>query len=100
MQEQTESTLITYRLASIEDQLGGLKADMNDIHGKTNQLIDALIGNKLTNSKGLASKVEEIERKMLEHDDILKKVRWFWLGVISVGSGLALVINLLLKLFF
>jgi peptidoglycan hydrolase CwlO-like protein len=100
MQEQTESTLITYRLASIEDQLGGLKSDMGDIHGKTNQLIDALIGNKLTNSKGLAQKIEDMEKKIAEHEEILKRIRWFWLGVLSVGSALALVINLVIKLFF
>ena len=100
MQEQTESTLITYRLASIEDQLGGLKSDMGDIHGKTNQLIDALIGNKLTNSKGLAFRVEEMEKKLQTHDEVLNKVRWAWLVIATIGSGLAVILNLILKLFF
>ena len=100
MQEQTESTLITYRLAAIEDQLSDLKTDMNDITVKTNQLVDALIGNKLTHSAGLSERVDKIEKKQGEHEEILKKVRWFWLGVVTFGGIVGLLIDLCIRFFF
>ena len=98
MQEQTQTSLLAYRLSAIEDQIGDLKSETNDIHNKTNQLIDAIIGNQLTNSQGLAQKMEQMEITLIRHEEVLKKVKWFWLGVVSVGSVLALIINLVINL--
>jgi hypothetical protein len=40
-----------------------------------------------------------MKEKVDDHDQSLKKVKWFWLGVISVGTALAILIQFVLKVF-
>jgi hypothetical protein len=99
MQNQTESSVLDYRLSTIEDQLEGLKSDMQDMNSKQTQIIEALLGNPISQTKGLSAEFKEIKKKVFEHEEILKKVKWFWLGVVAFGSIMALIIELAFKLF-
>lgn len=99
MQNQTDASVLDYRLSTIEDQLEGLKSDMQDMSSKQTQIIEALLGNPISQTKGLSAEFKEIKKKVFEHEEILKKVKWFWLGVVAFGSILAIIIELLFKLF-
>ena len=98
MQVQTEISLLDHRLSTMEDQLEELKSQIQEINNKTNQLLDALVGNPISQAKGLASEFKEIKKKVYEHEEVLKQVKWFWAGVLVVGTILAVVINFLLQL--
>ncbi|MGI9215154.1 MAG: hypothetical protein ACR2HS_05900 [Gammaproteobacteria bacterium] len=99
MSGTSDIPLLDHRLTSMENQLGGLKSSLNDIDKKTTQLIDALIGNPLTQSKGLSAEITEVKKKVYEHERILKKAKWFSLGFGAAGSAVILIIQLLFKLF-
>lgn len=99
MQNQTDASVLDYRLSTIEDQLEGLKSDMQDMNAKQTQIVEALLGNPISQTKGLSAEFKEIKKKVFEHEEILKKVKWFWLGVVAFGSILAIIIELLFKLF-
>lgn len=99
MQNQTDASVLDYRLSTIEDQLEGLKSDMQDMSAKQTQIVEALLGNPISQTKGLSAEFKEIKKKVFEHEEILKKVKWFWLGVVAFGSILAIIIELLFKLF-
>ena len=98
MQVQTEISLLDHRLSTMEDQLEELKSQIQEINNKTNQLLDALVGNPISQAKGLATEFNEIKKKVYEHEEVLKQVKWFWAGVLVVGAILAVVINFLLQL--
>ena len=99
MQNQTETSVLDYRLSTIEEQLEGLKSDMQDMSAKQTQIIEALLGNPISQTKGLSAELKEIKDKVSEHEEILKKLKWFWLGVVAFGSILAIVIQFIFKLF-
>lgn len=99
MQNQTDASVLDYRLSTIEDQLEGLKSDMQEMSAKQTQIVEALLGNPISQTKGLSAEFKEIKKKVFEHEEILKKVKWFWLGVVAFGSILAIIIELLFKLF-
>lgn len=99
MQNQSDASVLDYRLSTIEDQLEGLKSDMQEMSSKQTQIIEALLGNPISQTKGLSAEFKEIKKKVFEHEEILKKVKWFWLGVVAFGSIVALIIELLFKLF-
>ena len=99
MQNQTDASVLDYRLSTIEDKLQGLKSDMQDMNAKQTQIVEALLGNPISQTKGLSAEFKEIKKKVFEHEEILKKVKWFWLGVVAFGSILAIIIELLFKLF-
>ena len=97
MQIQTEISLLDHRLSTMEDQLEELKSQIQEINNKTNQLLDALVGNPISQAKGLAADFREIKKKVYEHDQVLKQVKWFWAGVLVVGTVLAVIINFLFQ---
>lgn len=99
MQVQTEISLLDHRLSTMEDQLEELKSQIQELNNKTNQLLDALVGNPISQAKGLATEFKEIKKKVYEHEQVLKRAKWFWAGVLAVGAVLAIVINFLLQLF-
>jgi hypothetical protein len=99
MEGQTELLLLGHRLSSMETHLEGLTSDIHEIDQKTTQLIDALIGNKIAGNDGLTVQVKAISKKVEEHDEILKRFKWFWLGVVALGSLLAAIIQLFIKTF-
>lgn len=95
---QTEISLMEQRLSIMENKLDDVESKLDIVDTKLNQVIEALIGNPLTKSNGLVEDLKETKTKVEKHDQSLKKVKWFWLGVISVGSALALIIQFVIGL--
>lgn len=95
---QTEISLMEQRLSIMENKLDDVESKLDIVDTKLNQVIEALIGNPLTKSNGLVEDLKETKIKVEQHDQSLKKVKWFWLGVISVGSALALIIQFVIGL--
>jgi predicted nuclease with TOPRIM domain len=98
MEIKTEISLLDHRLSTMEHQLEELKLQIQEINNKTNQLLDALIGNPISQAKGLAADFKEIKKKVYEHDQVLKQIKWFWAGVLVVGTILAVIINFIFQL--
>lgn len=98
MEQSAEKSLLEHRLSTMEEQLEALSQDIRHLDRKTTQLVDALLGNELSNTRGLSKKITDLEGKVLEHEDVLKKVKYFWWGVAAVGSLLAILIEFLLSL--
>jgi hypothetical protein len=98
MQNQTDASVLDYRLSTIEDQLEGLKSDMQEMSSKQTQIIEALLGNPISQTKGLSAEFKEIKAKVFEHEEILKRLKWFWLGVVALGSILAILIEFIFKI--
>jgi len=99
MDIQTEISLMDQRLSTMENKLDDVESKLDSMDKKLNQVIEALIGNPLTKSNGLVEDVKSMKDKVDDHDQSLKKVKWFWLGVISVGSALAVLIQFIFKVF-
>ena len=99
MQTQNDSTVLDYRLSTIEDQLEGLKSDMQDMNAKQTQIIEALLGNPLVQSKGLSADFKDVKRKVYEHEKIIDKVKWSWWWIMAIGSVIAIIIQIIVKVF-
>ncbi len=98
MQVQTEISLLDHRLSMIEDQLEELKKELSDVSTKTSQLVDALSDNPLTQKKGIVSDIKDLKKKVYEHEEIVKKIKWSWWWIISIASVVSFIIQLILKL--
>lgn len=97
MEFQTEITLMDQRLSTMEDKLSYVESKLDSMDIKLNQVIEALKGNPITKDDGLVGRINEINDKVDEHDESLKKIKWFWLGVVAVGGFIGYVINFLFK---
>jgi chromosome segregation ATPase len=97
MQVQTEISLLDHRLSMIEDQLEELKKELSDVSTKTSQLVDALSDNPLTQKKGIVSDIKDLKKKVYEHEEIVKKIKWSWWWIISIASVVSFIIQLILK---
>ena len=97
MQVQTEISLLDHRLSMIEDQLEELKDEVKDLTSKTSQLLDALTDNPITQKKGISSDIKELKKKVYEHEEIVKKIKWSWWWIISIASVISFLAQLLLK---
>jgi chromosome segregation ATPase len=97
---KTEISLLDHRLSSMETQLEDMKVDLKSVSHNTEKLIDSIIGNSLTQSDGLVTKYKEIKAKVNEHEELVKKLKWFWLGVFTLGSLMAIIIEIVLKTLF
>lgn len=89
-----------HRLSVMESQLSDMKIDLKNVSHNTEKLIDSIIGNSLTQSDGLVTKYKEIKTKVNEHEELVKKLKWFWLGVFTLGSLVAIIIQIVLKTLF
>jgi chromosome segregation ATPase len=98
MQVQTEISLLDHRLSMIEDQLEELKKELSEVSTKTTQLVDALSDNPLTQKKGISSDIKELKKKVYEHEEIVKKIKWSWWWIISIASVVSFLVQLILKL--
>jgi hypothetical protein len=98
MQVQTEISLLDHRLSMIEDQLDELKKELSEVSTKTTQLVDALSDNPLTQKKGISSDIKELKKKVYEHEEIVKKIKWSWWWIISIASVVSFLVQLILKL--
>lgn len=99
MELQTEIALMESRLETMESKLDDVESKIDLMDKKLNQVIEALIGNQLTKSSGLVEDLKEVKDKVDHQEQSIKKVKWFWLGVVSVGTVLAALIQLAAKLF-
>ena len=97
---KAEISLLEHRLSAMESQLDDMKIDLKSVSHNTEKLIDSIIGNSLTQSDGLVTKYKEIKAKVNEHDELVKKLKWFWLGVFTLGSLMAIIIEIILKTLF
>ena len=97
---KAEITLLEHRLSAMETQLEDMKIDLKSVSHNTEKLIDSIIGNSLTHSDGLVAKYKEIKVKVNEHEELVKKLKWFWLGVFTLGSLMAIIIEIILKTLF
>lgn len=98
MQIQTEISLLDHRLSMIEDQLEELKDEVKDLTAKTTQFLDALSDNPLTQKKGISGDIKDLKKKVYEHEEIVKKIKWSWWWIISIASVVSFLVQLILKL--
>jgi division protein CdvB (Snf7/Vps24/ESCRT-III family) len=99
MDIQTEITLMDSRLSQMEDKLNDVESKLDSMDKKLTQVIDALIGNKLTQSNGLVADVKEIGDLADKHELFLNKLKWMWIGVVSVSTIIGFFLKLLLEHF-
>jgi division protein CdvB (Snf7/Vps24/ESCRT-III family) len=99
MDIQTEITLMEARLSQMEDKLNDVESKLDSLDKKMSQVIDALIGNKLTKSNGLADDIREIGDLADKHEEIIKRAKWLWIGVVSVSTIIGFFIKIVLEFF-
>jgi len=98
MEIELEIQLMEQRLTNVENKLSELESKIDGMDEKLNQVVSALVGNKLTHSNGLVQDLENIKDKIDAHDEIIKKAKYFWLGVVTIGTIIGIVINFLFRL--
>ena len=97
MSLQTEIVLMEKRLSTMEDKLTHVENKLDSMDKKLNQVIEALKGNPFVKDNGIVGKVEEIQTLVDQHELSLKKVKWFWAGVIFVSGIVVTIIELIKK---
>jgi len=95
----TEILLMKDRLTTMEEKLNDVESKLDSVDKKLSQVIDALIGNKLTQSNGLVADVKEIGELVDKHELLLNKFKWMWIGVVSVSTIIGFFIKFLLEHF-
>ena len=99
MEITTEITLMDNRLSTMEDKLAEMEEKIDSIDKKLNQVVEALVGNKLTQNGGLVKDLQDIKTKVDKHEELAKKLRWSWAVVIGVAAFIVLVIKLIILYF-
>ena len=99
MDIQTEITLMENRLTTMENKLNDVESKLDSLDKKMSQVIDALIGNKLTKSNGLADDIREIGDLADKHEEIIKRAKWLWIGIVSVSTIIGFLLKLVLEFF-
>jgi hypothetical protein len=85
------------RLSTMEEKLNDVESKLDSMDKKLTQVIDALIGNKLTQSNGIVADVKEIGDLVDKHELLLNKLKWIWIGVVSVSTIIGFFLKLLLE---
>jgi hypothetical protein len=95
---QTDLDKMDLRLSEMED-----KIDKLDV--KLTQVVDAILGNPLTKTGGfihdidvLKSKIEELEKKIIEYEEFKKKIYWTGGIIISIFLVAQYIINVVTNL--
>ena len=83
----------------MENKLNDVESKLDSLDKKMSQVIDALIGNKLTKSNGLADDIREIGDLADKHEEIIKRAKWLWIGVVSVSTVIGFFIKIVLEFF-
>lgn len=99
MDIQLEITLMENRLSTMEEKLNDVESKLDSLDSKMSQVIDALIGNKLTKSNGLADDIREIGELTDKHEEIINRAKWLWIGVVSVSTVIGFVLKIVLEFF-
>ena len=87
------------RLGIMENKLNDVESKLDSMDKKLNQVVEALMGNPLVKDDGLVGKLNDIQGRVKDHDEVLKKVKYFWVGVVAVGGAIALIIEFINKIF-
>lgn len=99
MDIQLEITLMENRLTTMENKLNDVESKLDALDGKMSQVIDAIIGNKLTKSNGLADDIREIGALADKHEEIIKRAKWLWIGIVSVSTMIGFLLKFILEFF-
>jgi glutamate/tyrosine decarboxylase-like PLP-dependent enzyme len=97
MDLQVEITLMESRLSQMEGKLNDVETKLDALDGKMSQVIDAIIGNKLTKSNGLADDIREIGELADKHEQIINRAKWLWIGVVSVSTIIGFLLKIVLE---
>lgn len=97
-----DNELIKTELAAMDQRLTELEEKIDSIDTKLTQVIDAILGNRLTKTGGfmndieiIKSKIDILEKKQARYDDFKKKITW----TIGIIVALGLFIEYLTKVY-
>lgn len=97
-----DNELIKTELAAMDQRLTELEEKIDNIDTKLTQVIDAILGNRLTKSGGfmndievIKTKIDILEKKQARYDDFKKKITW----TIGIIVALGLFIEYLTKVY-
>ena len=97
-----DNELIKTELAAMDQRLTELEEKIDNIDTKLTQVIDAILGNRLTKTGGFMSDIESIkgkidvlEKKQARYDDFKKKITW----TIGIIVAIGLLIEYLTKVY-
>lgn len=79
------SELIEYKLTQIQEDIEGLKTDVSSIKQDLANILTAIQGNPLIETDGISGRLIELEEKVKDNEEFIKKVRF--VGVIVVFLG-------------
>jgi hypothetical protein len=87
-----DNEIIKTELAAMDQRLTELEEKIDNIDSKLTQVIDAILGNRLTKTGGFMSdieiiktKIDILEKKQLRYDDFKKKIIWTLGIIIALG---------------
>jgi tetrahydromethanopterin S-methyltransferase subunit G len=97
-----DNELIKTELAAMDQRLTELEEKIDNIDTKLTQVIDAILGNRLTKTGGFMSdieiikgKIDVLEKKQARYDDFKKKITW----TIGIIVAIGLLIEYLTKVY-
>ena len=97
-----DNELIKTELAAMDQRLTELEEKIDSIDTKLTQVIDAILGNRLTKTGGfmndieiIKSTIDVLEKKQARYDDFKKKITW----TIGIIVALGLFIEYLTKVY-
>lgn len=97
-----DNELIKTELAAMDQRLTELEEKIDNIDTKLTQVIDAILGNRLTKTGGfvndieiIKTKIDVLEKKQAKYDDFKKKITW----TIGIIIALGLFIEYLTKVY-
>lgn len=97
-----DNELIKTELAAMDQRLTELEEKIDNIDTKLTQVIDAILGNRLTKTGGfmndievIKNKIDILEKKQARYDDFKKKITW----TIGIIVAIGLLIEYLTKVY-
>jgi tetrahydromethanopterin S-methyltransferase subunit G len=97
-----DNEIIKTELAAMDQRLTELEEKIDNIDTKLTQVIDAILGNRLTKTGGFMSdieiiktKIDVLEKKQVRYDEFKKKITW----TIGIIVALALIVEYLTKVY-
>ena len=87
-----DNEIIKTELAAMDQRLTELEEKIDNIDTKLTQVIDAILGNRLTKTGGFMSdievikgKIDVLEKKQARYDDFKKKITWSIGIIVAIG---------------
>lgn len=97
-----DNEIIKTELAAMDQRLTELEEKIDGIDTKLTQVIDAILGNRLTKTGGfmndieiIKTKIDVLEKKQARYDEFKKKITW----TIGIIVALGLFIEYLTKVY-